>query len=141
MPTVVREWLSRCCTFKQQTVLITALRGCDGLPREDVSKHLTRELRRAVLLAADTTGASEFMLHVVSEDDVQSFVGDLDQYPMHWLMHFTHAAEVIAYKHPDAGMRGKWLGLYYRIVAGLHLRPETEEEMDERLADNQPERE
>ena len=136
---VVRTWVSA-CTFKQQTVLLTALRGCDGLPREDPSKLLTRELRNVVLRCADTR-EPKFMVNPAGAVELarMRLLADLDRYPMHWLMHFTHACEVIAFRHPDEAMRFYWFSLYEAIVHGLHLNTELPHQMDNRLADNEPE--
>lgn len=132
---VVRPWLSR-LTYKQQTVLLSAIRGCDGVPKEDPSKQLVRALRQTVLRDAvpDQSGDGKFMREV-SEKRVQEYLKNPDAYPMHWLVHFTHAVEIIGYKHPDEQTREWWYGLYLDIVDMLHFNPETEREMDERLED------
>src|SRR5436309_2254960 len=38
---------------RHQGVLVTAIRGCDGAPKEDSSKSLSRMIRRAILNPAD----------------------------------------------------------------------------------------
>lgn len=40
MPSVVKLWVSE-LSFKQQTVLLSALRGCDGRSKKDISKAIT----------------------------------------------------------------------------------------------------
>ena len=142
MTSVVRLWLSERCTFKQQTVLLSALRGCDGMPKEDISKKFTRRLRNVLLLAADRSSPDTpgtFMYTAVTDEDIARFTNHLDHYPMHWLIHFTHAVEIVGYKHPFYNARQWWLTLYLAICAGLHLNPETEMSLDERLVDDDPE--
>lgn len=48
---VLQEWVQR-LTFMQQSVLVTAVRGPDGIDKNHVSKLLLRWLRRCVLYSA-----------------------------------------------------------------------------------------
>ncbi len=129
---VVQEWVYLNCSFKQQTVMLCALRGCDTASKEDLSKALTRKIRSAVLRNADPKD-SLFM----REDSkrIRSFLQDLDHYPLHWLTHSLHACEIIGYKCDDDTMRESFKALYINFVEALHLRPESEQQMDVRLAD------
>ena len=143
MSHVVREWVSK-LTWKQQTTLLCACRGVDGFSKDHVSKPLTRIYRHAVLKSADITGSTGFMAFYPNEiakiiDQFMDF--QLDSYPMHWLLHFTHAIEIIGYKHPDFDTRSFWMCLYVKIVKSLHLNPETEDQLDFRLQDGCRERE
>jgi hypothetical protein len=70
-------------------------------------------------------------------DAIENYVKSLDEVPHHFHMHFVHAAEIIGYKHPDKEIRGFWDMFYNRMVNDLHLHPESEEEMDSRLGDNE----
>lgn len=45
---VVLPWVAT-LSFKEQTVLLSALRGCDGIDKEDISKQFTRKFRAAIL--------------------------------------------------------------------------------------------
>ncbi len=112
-------------------MLLTALRGCDGVFKEDASKPLVRHLRQTVLVNADDR--SKFMFDA-RPDEVDDFISDIDHYPIHWYTHFMHAAEIVAYKHPVLAYRTMWLAVYYRMADALHLRHETVEELDHRLA-------
>ena len=49
---VVQEWLSG-LSWKQQTVLLASFRGCDGAPKNDLSKTFTRFMRATLLKNAD----------------------------------------------------------------------------------------
>lgn len=130
---VVQSWLSA-LTWKQQTVLLAGFRGCDGKPKEDPSKKLARALRGTILRSAHA-GYGRFMVQEFDFQDVMAVASDLDHYPMHWVMHFAHACEIVGYKHPDIKVRGQWLRTYLAIVSALHLNPETEEQLDNRLFD------
>jgi hypothetical protein len=132
---VVQDWLAE-LTYKQQTVLLTAIRGCDGVGKEDISKKFVRKYRSIVLKnAAPGDGPDTFMKTNIGSQEIESFVEHLDHYPMHWLFHFIHAVEIVGYKHPNREIANWSECLYKMIVSALHMRPETEKEMDIRLAD------
>lgn len=133
MASVVRDWLEN-ITLKQQTVVLTAIRGCDQVAKYDVSKKIIRKLRNTVL--HDACPNSEYMKIDVSEEDIHAFLKQPDTYAVHWLLHFLHAIEIIGYKHPDTKTRKWWASLYLRMCDMLHVNPETEEQNDERLRDN-----
>lgn len=137
---VVQEWLAFNCTLKQQSVVLSALRGCDGISKEDVSKQLTRNMRATFLYPCNDRAMKvshdHFMKGTVTDDTVKLFLSNLDPYPVHWLMHFMHAAEIIGYKHPDTETRKFWYDLYHAMVRKLHFNPETKEQCDRRLSDD-----
>jgi len=66
---------------------------------------------------------------------VDEYLRTLDALPHHFQLHFMHAAEIVGYKHPDRIIRDWWNGVYGRLVKDMHLKPETVEDMDERLGD------
>lgn len=51
MPSVMQDWTTE-ISMMQQTVLLTAVRGPDGLPKYGPVKYLLRWFRRCVLLSA-----------------------------------------------------------------------------------------
>lgn len=55
MPTVLQPWVSD-LTMMQQTVLLTAVRGPDGLPKYGPTKMILRWYRRCILLSAMDQG-------------------------------------------------------------------------------------
>lgn len=130
---VVQEWVAAACTWKMQTVMLSALRGCDGFPKEDPSKELTRIIRHLVLNNADNK--EKFMQVRSVEHVVARVASDLDHYPVHWVMHTIHALEILAYKHPNVEVRHQALHAYCEMVKALHLHIESEEQLDYRLAD------
>ena len=136
MRTVVQDWVGG-LTLKQQTVMLSAIRGCDGAPRDDPSKPFVRALRSVVLKNA-VEGECSFMQADISDADIQKFVKAMDPYPMHWLMHFTHAVECIGYGHPNLEIKAWWRGLYYKICSALHVNRESQAEWDHRLRDGPP---
>ena len=135
---VLQDWMDH-LSFKMQTVIITGIRGCDGLSKTDVSKHISRAIRGVSLRNADTT--TTYMNHPIEQtvESARQFVDDLDRYPVHYVLHLAHACEIIGYKHPDELTRGRFHGIYSLIVWSMHLKPETELMMDKRLSDRKEE--
>lgn len=143
----------------QQTVLLTAIRGPDGITKYGSVKYLLRWFRRCVLLSAidgrvltdpsDSNGGSFTGPSLDDEGDdaldpwqdrmlihVNAYLRDLDAVPHHFQMHFMHAVEILGYKHPDTfGVGSWWRAVYMRLVHDMHVHPETEEELDARLGD------
>lgn len=151
---VTQKW-THSLPMMQQTVLLTAVRGPDGLPKYGCVKMLLRWFRRCTLLSAmdgkallnpydnnggSFTGPSLSVPHepweVVMAEVVSEYLRALDAIPHHFQLHFMHAAEIVGYKHPDARIREWWHGLYLRLVNDMHLKPECEDEMNERLGDS-----
>lgn len=134
---VLREWVMR-LPLRHQGVLMTAIRGCDGAPKEDSSKHISRMIRRACLNPADereTLNCGGFFGFDRLEcfKNVLAFMHSLDQYPLHYVMHLMHASEVIAYKNPEEEFRIFFMLIYEMMVHMLHLNIETAQAMDQRL--------
>lgn len=155
---VLQLWVND-IPMMQQIVLLTAIRGPDGLPKYGPYKLLLRWLRRCILLSAidgkvltnpyDTNGGSftgpsidgPMMYRTKWEEPMNTLVGEyvrmLDAIPHHFHMHFLHAAQILGYKHPVNQVRNWWYrSVYIRLVNDMHLIPESEEEMDSRLGDN-----
>lgn len=157
MPSVMQEWTQR-IPMMQQTVLITAVRGPDGLPKYGYVKMLLRWFRRCVLVSAmdgrvlldpvDTSGGSftgpSFGQDVVRDGDwetpmfelVSGYLRSLDAIPHHFQLHLLHAAEILGYKHPVDRVRRFWNVVYQRLVRDMHLYPESAAQLDERLSDS-----
>lgn len=144
----------------QQTVLLTAIRGPDGVAKYHPSKYLVRWYRRCVLLGAldqniftrpDEPGGGSFTGPSFSADDVgnysdwrigmadrvDAYLRSLDEVQHHFQLHFLHGTEILGYKHPDPFIRAWWLWLYHTLVADMHLAPETEKQLDFRLGDDE----
>ena len=150
----MQEWTSE-LPVMQQTVLLTAIRGPDGMQKYCAIKYLLRWYRRCILISAldkkvladpfDINGGSFTGPSVDDRPDgewehpmeaiVDEYLKDLDGIPHHFQLHFMHAAEIIGYKHPDGRIKTWWRHVYFRLVHDMHVHPETEEEMDSRLGD------
>lgn len=154
---VTQSWC-HAIPFMQQTVLLTAVRGPDGIAKYHPCKYLLRWFRRCTLVSSLdgivlTTPTQEaggsFMGKSFDPDPVYAghwdnqldlLVGDylkaLDELPHHFQLHFMHAAEIVGYKHPDPLIRASWHSIYLRLAHDMHLWEETEEQMDARLGDD-----
>ena len=133
---VLQYWVIENCSLMMQGTLISAIRGCDGVIKEDISKKFTRAIRNVVLNNA-CLNLPNFITFDVTEEDIKIFLKQPDHYPVHWLMHFIHATEVIAWMHNDISIRTWWMDLYLRLCDMLHLNPETKEQFYKRLSDGQ----
>jgi hypothetical protein len=125
--------------LRHQGVLLAAVRGCDGQPKENSAKPLVRALRHAFMHCADAREVdqpSSFMASSFSEADLTGFLRNWDQYPMHFIQHLMHACQVIGYKHPSTDKGYIFRVAYQRIVRKLHLYPESEANMDVRLMED-----
>lgn len=134
---ILQDWVTQ-LGLRHQGVLLTAIRGCDTAPKEDVSKDLSRAIRGLILLThcADPKQSSSFIEDCDStelETRYNAFMRNCDQYPHHFVMHIVHATQVIGYCHASPVFRGVCELAYARFCSRLHVRPETEAAMNERL--------
>lgn len=139
---ILQDWVQE-LGLRHQGVLLTVVRGCDTVSRDHLSKKLTRAFRAEILNAhvGDPKKSASF-IEVLEEQELintmRGFCSDLDQYPLHFVMHFAHAAEVIAYCHPSMQIASQWAFFYKTICKKLHVNPETEVQLSARLdADEQ----
>lgn len=164
MPSVIQSWVQE-LPFMQQSVLLSSVRGPDGLEKYNAAKMLMRFYRRSIMISSldncvltnpfDERGGSftgpSFdygtchdarkgnyfeKWHSSMRTVVDAYVRGIDGMPAHFTNHFREAIEVLGYKHPDAYIREFWFNTYERLVRDLNLNPETLEQMEKRLSDN-----
>src|SRR5690606_18185763 len=117
-------------------VLLTAIRGPDGLAKYHPVKKVLRWFRRCILLSAmdkkiinhpGTEGGGSFTgtsINIGEVDDweeymdqrIDQYMIELDEVPMHFHMHLMHAVQIVGYHHPDERIRKWWHGVYIRFV-------------------------
>lgn len=157
MPSVVQPWVSE-LSYMMQSVLLTSLRGPDGIHKNHVSKLLIRWLRRCVLISAfdnrplmtpwepgggSFTGPS--LPHIgtahswepLMHDVLDKYMSTLDELPHHFQLHFLHAAEILGYFHPDRQIGLWWEAVYRRLCNDMHLNAERLDQLQNRLGDNE----
>lgn len=143
---VFQPWVTE-LTLMQQTVLLTATRGPDGIAKDHIAKVILRWYRRCFLYSAFEKkifknpyeeGGGSFT-GPCTEKDINicrdKYLRAIDELPHHFQLHLMHAAEILGYKHPRPGVRKWWFGFYRSIVEDAHLNIETEKELDYRLGD------
>lgn len=138
---VLKDWVLD-LPYRMQSVLISSLRGCDIARKDDHSKFITRALRSLLLHNADPTNTFIVGAGIPDAEHVRQFLWDLDSYPMHFVAHTMHAAEIVGYKYSEPkdplafkneNVKEWWLKFYRDLVKALHLNPETEKQLDVRL--------
>lgn len=171
MASVLQPWVQD-LSMMQQTVLLTAIRGPDGVPKYESVKYLLRWFRRCVVISAinqrvltnpyepcggsfngpsfiRTPGdylvipplpningaATDIDWRPAMNDIVANYLRSLDGIPHHFQLHLMHAIQIVGYKHPDPVIQEWWHEVYLRLVNDMHLHPESEEELDQRLGD------
>lgn len=136
---VVYSWVFE-LPFQMQALLFTAMRGPDNCKKDNVAKVMVRFLRGAVLKPAGDTDMQDndntFMWWDYSNfnDYISEFFDDHDHYPHHFIMHLIHCAEVLGYCAP-VRIRSFWYRFYIEGCKSMHMHPETEKQMFERLND------
>lgn len=151
---IVTQTWTHSLPMMQQTVLLAAIRGPDGMPKYTAVKMLLRWYRRCLLLSAidgkvidnpyDDMGGSFTGPSIGFDAEwehgmdqiVTEYLREIDSVPHHFHMHLMHAVEIMGYKHSVRRIREWWYALYLRLVNDLHLHPESEVELDSRLGDS-----
>lgn len=70
------------------------------------------------------------------EEVIKGYLDNQDSLPLHFHLHFVHAAEILGYKHENERIRRWWNETYYRFCHDMHMAPETEAQLDYRLDDD-----
>jgi hypothetical protein len=136
---ILHTWVTQ-LGLRHQGVLLTAIRGCDGAAKHDPSKPIMRAIRCTVLVPFDARELTEpkgfmyFEPHTFNEA-IRDFSKNLDEYPLHFVLHVMHALELIGYKMPNND-RHTFLSGYLLLVKKFHLTPESELELDARLTED-----
>jgi len=135
---VLKDWVT-VLPLRHQGVLISSVRGCDSVNKEDPAKALKR-CYRALILNTPSDKPTSFIeyleLDAVS-NRMNHVIRNHDHYPVHYIMHFLHAAEIVGACHPEPSVRALWWGFYTTMCKKFHLRTETKADLDERLTANE----
>lgn len=134
---ILQDWVQT-LGLRHQGVLLTAVRGCDTAPKDDPSKFFVRCYRNVILNphCGDSEKSRSFIERVDEQElglRFRAYRKNLDHYPHHYVMHLLHAIEIVGYKHPDVDVSSIWVSFYKTLCHGLHVTPETEDELDARL--------
>ncbi len=137
MTSILQDWVSD-IGLRHQGALISIIRGCDSVGKEDVSKHLIRQIRGTFLVChcGDPLKAKTFIEAFDKQHCsrlMETFSKNTDHYPLHFVMHLLHSCEIIGYKHPDDEIRNLYNDFYHTLCNKFHLNGESETQLDERL--------
>lgn len=128
---VLQNWVQQ-LTWKEQSALLTAIRGSDQTYDHNV-RSLVRWVRRATLYDADVEGV---FLKFGELPDIKALKKSLEYMTVHFVSHLMHALEIIGYKSDKKKEKGIAFAYYSMICEILHCNIETEEQMNLRLKDN-----
>ncbi len=137
---ILREWVEA-LPERMQGTLLTVIRGCDTVERNELSKRITRIIRGLLLYTRDPNPSSFIMFvdwrlpSAICQciELVQDLTANHDHLPHHYLMHLVHACEIIGYKHPDPVVKPVFLNFYAALCGKFHMNEESEEQLDRRL--------
>lgn len=140
---VLQEWVMD-LPLREQGVLLTAVRACDDAPKkwnnDDIidtqERRLTSFIRFCFMNPADPREVDIPGAFFQSKPPEPFKPSSLCHLPLHWFSHCMHALEIIAYRHPNLHIRGLGYRLYFMMVKSLHLNPELQSEMVERLSED-----
>lgn len=136
MSSSVRKWVIE-IPWMQQGVLFSMLRNMDGARRSDPSRIVVKGLRGMILKPARSVGS--FLGETPTDEELvkamESFLKECNHLPIHFVLHLIHAAEVVGYKYPGSEQL-TWLGFYSEMCKAMHMNPETQDQMEERLKDD-----
>lgn len=146
---VLQEWVM-CLPLRAQGTLLTGIRGCDLAPKNPASidarygcstgectaeRSLSAFLRYLTLNPADEREVGIEGAWFRSEPP-KFKPSQLGHYPLHWYSHIMHCYEVVGYLHPDERLATQARAVYFSLVDGLHLEPESRDKMLNRLTED-----
>lgn len=143
-PSVLQSWVVE-LSFMQQSVLLSAIRGPDGIRKKHPCKDLIRYYRRCLLISAFdksailnpySEGGGSFTGPVENPLFTDNFMQSRDELPFHYWTHFMHAAQIMGAYHNNENVRIFWSDIYARMVNCMHLNAESTEDMKKRLGGN-----
>ena len=133
---VLQNWVAD-LPLRAQGTLLTCVRGCDLTPKyplDSLERQLVAALRWSFMVPADVREVDSepgcFFRSQIPTDFKPSALG---HYPLHWVSHVMHSAEVLSVYHPNRYIADKWREVYLKLAHSLHLLPETPKELDNRL--------
>lgn len=148
MSSILRPWLND-LSIREQGSLLIALRGCDTapkLPYDQPQRIVTSALRNLVLVPADEREVdSQPGCFAISHEMLVAHFGKraerlkasaFDHLPLHYVTHLFQAVEIVGYRYPEKEIRWYYYEMYRNFAHGLHLMPEIEAAMIERLTED-----
>lgn len=144
MNSVLQDWVME-LPLREQGVLLTAVRGCDFEAKTWTStgiayspgRRLTAFIRFCFMNPADPREVDfEEGSFFQSKPPSPFKPSEFGHLPQHWYSHVMHALEIIAYRHPSQFTANQSANLYLAMVHNLHLNPENQNQMVNRLSED-----
>lgn len=143
MASVLQTWVTE-LPLREQGTLLTAVRGCDLAPKYHADgsvintpeRRLTAWIRWAFMNPADPREVDIPGAFFQSQPPDPFKASAFGHYPLHWVSHVAHAAEIIGFRHPDLTVRSEGQRIYRAFVHMLHMTPETFDQMVSRLSED-----
>lgn len=144
MKSVLQDWVME-LPLRYQGTLLTAVRGCDNEPKQwtktgvvySPGRRLTAYIRWCFMNPADEreidVEEGAFFMSTPPDPLKPSDFGHL---PQHWYAHVMHALEIIGRCHPNREVMVTSYEMYRKFVRALHLNPETDVQLYERLTED-----
>lgn len=145
----LQDWVME-LTVMQQSVLMAAVRGPDGIRKNHPVKVLMRWYRRSFLISAFervamndpySPGGGSFTGPLAHGHRIETYATEyleyVDELPHHFQLHLMHAAQILGYYHPIMSTRNFWYSFYASIANDAHLRVEEKKQHERRLGDNE----
>lgn len=134
--------------LREQGTLLTAVRGCDVAAKyneeggvvDTPERRLTGWIRWSFMNPADPREVDIPGAFFQSVPPGWRYEGDrfiasaFGHYPLHWVSHVMHALKVISVRHPNPETCARAETMYLDLVTMLHLNPERDIEMIQRLS-------
>lgn len=136
---VLQNWIMSLPQSQQLQIILT-LRSCDSISKDDPSRLIIKEFRKATL---QISLPSDQCLSDLDKDNEErdfrklttKMCSDSNKYPVNFYRKLMHGAMIVGYKHPDIKNRKRWLDVYTKMVESMSLIIETEQDVDNRLSD------
>ena len=130
---VLQNWVAE-VGCKMQSILLSGFRAPDQ--KTKYAKKLVRWLRSKCQIDADPQKQSYMETVFINDELINDAMDELEYCPVHYVHHFADSFAVLAYNHPDDGVRKIAYKIHYLIAEELfHFMPETEEMFHERHKD------
>lgn len=134
---IFQDWVTELPLMQQSTIL-TAIRGCDT--GGETAKEFSKAIRNSVLKPAlhtewfNNNPRAKFFKAWDLPENLPVKYDWFDPLPHHFVMHMIGVVKILAYKAPN---KDYWYTHFLGMCKAMKMHPESEQEMDARLKDEQ----
>jgi hypothetical protein len=128
---VLLDWVKE-LSLKQQSVLLSSLRGPDNFHYPEIKK-VTKWIRATLQTNADPQKEYMQQEKLPSPKELEK---EIEFCTVHYATHLLQALEILGYNHPEKAVSVLAEGYYTHFISEIfHLNPETREQLNKRLED------